>query len=162
MKLNGHQCSRDHLLSLSHVGEKTADRRAMEPLTMDEFCAVIRRSPDEMRDLISFEEPLTRRLSDLETSIRICDERIAGYRNIEQDDANYSHIDRPMALYKAQRNYSPDHSIHPQRKEDRSRYLNNREVPYFNKEPRYLNNREVPYFNKEPYYGRGSFRLLNL
>ena len=84
--------------------------RAMEPLTIDIFCAVIRRFPDDMRDLISFEEPIARRLSDLETSIRICDER-----NVKQGDANYSH----MAHYEAQRSYSPAQSIHPQRKEDR-------------------------------------------
>ena len=86
---------------------------------MDMFCAVVRSFLDEMRDLISFEQPITRRLSDLETSNRICDERNAGYRNVKQGDANYSCIDRPMAHYEAQRSYSPVQSIHPQRKEDR-------------------------------------------
>ena len=151
MKLKGNTCSRDDLLSIPHVGEKTADRlldiRAMEPLTIDTFCAVVRRSPEEMRDLISFEEPISRHLSDLETPIRICDERNAGYRDVERGNANDSRID-----YEPQQSYSPVQGIHPQRMEDRYRYLNSREVPYFNEEQRYLKNREVPYFNEEPYY----------
>ena len=121
--------TKDCRQTFRHEGNRTADHGYI-------LCKG-QEIPEEMRDLISFEEPITRSLSDLETSIRICDKRNAGYRNVERGYAKYSRIDRPMAHYEPQRNYSPLQNIHPLGKEDRSRYLNNREVSYFNEEPYY-------------------------
>ncbi|GFN97884.1 hypothetical protein PoB_002439000 [Plakobranchus ocellatus] len=88
MKVNVNTCNVEDLLKIPGVGEKTAqkiiNRRGESPFTLHSLSDLLRKDPQEIEKVVTFEEVIIQSdrshdLSDMKSTMDLCDERNAAF-----------------------------------------------------------------------------------
>ncbi|GFN87956.1 hypothetical protein PoB_001446200 [Plakobranchus ocellatus] len=88
MKVNVNTCNVEDLLKIPGVGEKTAEKiintRGESPFTLHSLCDLLRKDPQEIEKVVTFEEVIIQSdrshdLSDMKSTMDLCDERNAAF-----------------------------------------------------------------------------------
>ncbi|GFO34312.1 hypothetical protein PoB_006081700 [Plakobranchus ocellatus] len=88
MKVNVNACDVEDLLKIPGVGEKTAQKiirtRGESPFTLHSLCDLLRKDPQEIEKVVTFEEvniqsDRSHELSDMKSTMDLCDERNAAF-----------------------------------------------------------------------------------